>query len=162
MATLTLRFSTSVDGVKNYKIYYRPISTTGTYVPYTSVLRSLVPNVDGICITTIDNLGSGTAYEGYVQPECSTDTSSVFSALIPSQYNFSRDPSSAVAACSLTTRDIVAYGDNTVIQAGVTRFYSESTLATPLINGYYSDGINVYNVNTSGVVISIVACSSLN
>lgn len=162
MATLTLRFATSVDGAKNYKIYYRPISTNGAFVPYTSVTRSLVPNIDGMCVTTIDNLGSGTAYEGYVQADCSNDTSSTFTALIPSQYNFSRDPSSALAACSLTVRDIVAYGDNTVVQAGVTRLYSESTLTTPLLNGFYSDGQNVYNINASGVITSIVACSSLN
>jgi hypothetical protein len=153
MPQITLNFTTNNNPTKGYIVKYREVGTS----QYTIISPN--PTSSPIIIT---GLGSGLSYEGTIQADCGNGqygTVSTFNATVAATFNVSRDPSSATAACALTTRNYTFYAGVAVLQVG-TQLYSNITLTTAYTSpGYYSDGTWVYQVNASGIVLSKATCS---
>lgn len=153
MATLTISFNSDNNPTYGYIVKYRQVGT----VPYTTV----TPNPMGSPIL-ISSLGAGVSYEGTIQADCGNGqfgSISTFSATVAAKFEMARDPSSASNACGLTNFNYTFYSAVAVLVVG-TQLYNDSTLATAYTTGgYYSDGTNVYQVSSAGVVLSVAACT---
>lgn len=153
MATLTISFTSSTTYPTNgYIVKYRQ---TGT-VPYTTVTPN--PTTSPVLI---NSLGSGVSYEGTIQADCGNGqygTVSTFSATVAARFNVSRDPSSASNACALTNKNFVFYSASAVVSQN-TQVYSDVQLSVIFNNaGFYSDGTNVYQISSAGIVLSVALC----
>lgn len=153
MATLTISFSSNNNPTNGYIVKYRQVGT----VPYTTV----TPNPTGSPIL-ISSLGAGVSYEGTIQADCGNGqygSISTFSATVAAKFDMARDPSSASNACGLTNFNYTFYAAVAVLVTG-TQLYNDAALSSAYTTGgYYSDGTNVYQVSSSGVVLSVAACT---
>jgi hypothetical protein len=153
MATLTLNFSTTNNPTNGYIVKYRQVGT----LPYTT----LTPN-PMFSPAIISGLGSGVSYEGTIQADCGNGqygTISTFNATVAAKFDMARDPSSANNACGLTNFNYTFYAAVAVLVVG-TQLYNDSMLTTAYTTGgYYSNGTNVYQVSSAGVVLSVATCT---
>ena len=153
MATLTLSFNTDNNPTNGYIVKYRQVNT----VPYTTV----IPNPMSSPVL-ISGLGSGVSYEGTIQADCGNGqygSVSTFNATVAAKFDMARDPSSAINACGLTNYNYTFYAAVSVLVVG-TQLYTDPRLFTAYTTGgYYSNGTNVYQVSSAGVVLSVAACS---
>jgi hypothetical protein len=153
MATLTLSFASDNNPTNGYIVKYRQVGT----IPYTTV----TPNPTGSPIL-ISSLGSGVSYEGTIQADCGNGqygSISTFSATVAAKFDMARDPSSASNACGLTNFNYTFYAAVAVLVVG-TQLYNDSTLSSAYTTGgYYSNGTNVYQVSSAGIVLSVATCT---
>ena len=153
MATLTISFTTDNNPTNGYVVKYRQVGTEA----YTTVAPN--PMSSPILIT---GLGSGLSYEGTIQGDCGGGqygAVSTFSATVAARFDMARDPSSSLNACGLTNFNYTFYSATINIQVG-TQLYADENLSSPLtIGGFYSDGTNVYNVSSAGVIIAVSVCN---
>jgi hypothetical protein len=153
MATLTLSFSSNNNPTNGYIVKYRQVGT----IPYTTVTPN--PTTSPVLI---GGLGAGVSYEGTIQADCGNGqygTLSTFNATVAAKFDMARDPSSATNACGLTNYNYTFYAAVAVLVVG-TQLYNNATLSGAYSTaGYYSDGTNVYQVSSAGVVLSVAACS---
>lgn len=159
MATLTLEFDSDNNPTNGYIVKYRQVGTTA----YTTV----TPNPTGSPII-ITGLGSGATYEGTVQGDCGNGklgTVSTFNATVAAEFNMYRDPSSAGNACSMANNQsnssvFTFYAAVPVIQVN-TQLYNDAELSSAFTTqGYYSDGVYAYQVNSIGVVVAKTPCNT--
>jgi hypothetical protein len=118
-----------------------------------------------IATIDVDNLLGGYQYQITVQPQCSqTSVGSLltFTKVLPLTLVTGRDPSSSAAACT-ATKNITLYSPTVSVAAGVQLYTTpnvDSVGAVTLnVLGWYSDGIKAYNVNSSGIITSVVNCA---
>lgn len=153
MATLTLNFNSDNNPTNGYIVKYRQVGT----IPYTTV----TPNPMGSPVL-ISSLGAGVSYEGTIQADCGNGqlgSLSTFSATVAAKFDMARDPSSATNACGLTNYNYTFYAAVAVLVVG-TQLYNDSALTNAYTTGgFYSNGTNVYSVSSSGVVLSVSACT---
>lgn len=152
MATLTLSFTSDNNPTNGYIVKYRQVGT----LEYSTV----TPNPTGSPIQ-IQSLGGGVTYEGTIQADCSNGqfgTISTFAATVAAKFDMARDPSSAVNACGLTNYNYTFYAAVALLQVG-TQLYTSANLVTAYTTGgYYSNGTNVFQVSSLGVVLSVAPC----
>jgi hypothetical protein len=153
MATLTISFTSNNNPTNGYIVKYRQVGT----VPYTTVTPN--PITSPVLIT---GLGAGVSYEGTIQADCGNGqfgTISTFSATVAAKFDMARDPSSAANACALTNFNYTFYAAVPVLVQG-TQLYNNATLSSAYTTGgFYSDGTNVYQVSSAGVVLSVSTCT---
>ena len=152
MATLTINFTSDNDPSLGYIIKYRQVGTT----QYTKVDQN--PKSSPILI---QGLGSGVTYEGTIQGDCGNGqlgAINTFTSIVPAKFNMARDPSSANNACALANYNYTFYAAVAVLVEGI-QLYSDADLkvgyTTP---GYFSNGTNVYQVNSVGKILSVATC----
>jgi hypothetical protein len=153
MATLTLSFNSDNNPTNGYIVKYRQVGTT----QYTTV----TPNPRSSPVI-IGSLGSGVTYEGTIQADCGNGqfgSISTFSATVAAKFDMARDPSSAQNACGLTNYNYTFYAAVSVLQVGTQLYGNADLSAAYTTGGYYSNGTTVYQVSSSGVVLSVAACS---
>lgn len=153
MATLTLSFSSDNNPTNGYIVKYRQIGT----IEYTTV----TPNPASSPIQ-IQSLGAGVSYEGTIQADCGNGqygTISTFSATVAAKFDMARDPSSAVNACGLTNYNYTFYAAVSLLQVGTQLYTSGNLTSAYTTGGYYSNGTNVYQVSSLGVVLSVAPCT---
>lgn len=152
MANLTINFVTTNNPTNGYVVKYRQVGTTA----YTTVS----PNPTGTPVL-ITGLGAGASYEGTIQADCGSGqygSVSTFTASVAAVFNMARDPSGVNNACGLANFNHTFYAAFPILQQNM-QLYADSNLAQALTTGgYYSDGINVYNVSSSGIVLSVSVC----
>lgn len=153
MATLTLAFVSTNNPTNGYIVKYRQVGTT----QYTTVTPN--PTSSPILIT---GLGAGLTYEGTIQADCGSGqygTVATFNAKVAAKFTMARDPSSAANACALTNYNYTFYADVPVLVQG-TQLYADDQLGQGFTTGgYYSNGTNVYQVSSLGVIQSITTCT---
>lgn len=153
MATLTLSFNTDNNPTNGYIVKYRQVNT----IPYTTV----IPNPMSSPVL-ISGLGSGVSYEGTIQADCGNGqygSVSTFNATVAAKFDMARDPSSATNACGLTNYNYTFYAAVAVLVVGTQLYTDPRLFGAYTTGGYYSDGTNVYQVSSAGVVLSVAACS---
>lgn len=152
MATLTLSFASDNNPTNGYIVKYRQVNT----LEYTTV----TPNPTSSPIQ-IQSLGAGVTYEGTIQGDCGNGqygTISSFTAAVAAKFDMARDPSSATNACGLTNYNYTFYAAVSLLQVGTQLYTSANLTAAYATGGYYSNGTNVYQVSSLGVVLSVAAC----
>ena len=153
MATLTINFVSNNNPTNGYIVKYRQV---GTEV-YTTLSQN--PMSSPISIT---GLGSGVSYEGTIQADCGNGqkgTVATFNATVAAPFNWSYDPSSSANACSLTTYNNQVYSSTSNLQANQYIYQDEYLTQRVTKAGYYSNGQYIYQVDNSGKILSITACT---
>lgn len=169
MPTITVRFNTTATEppTLGYLVSYKRVGVDAspTFLntnpaPYPDLSNPSQPFVT----IPVGNLTGGYQYEITVQPQCSpTQLGSLltFNKVLPLTLVVARDPSSSVTACA-ASKNITVYSPKAVIDTNTQLFTTQdvdSVGSIPVsVPGWYSDGTNSYNVNSSGFVTSIVPC----
>jgi hypothetical protein len=164
MPTLSVNFYTTATEAPTlgYIVSYRRVGVDAspTFFPVNS---QNTPNQNGIVSIELYGLTPGFQYEVTVQPQCSptsVGTLLTFTKILPVTITTGRDPSSSAAACA-AAKNIILYARQTVtsgVQLYTTPDVDSVNSTTLSITGWYSDGAKAYNVNSSGIVTSVVDC----
>ena len=75
----------------------------------------------------------------------------------PTSFNLSFSAVDGATACANYPTTTTYYSINSVVLGINTPLYTDFALSTPVSNGFYSDGVNYYQV-TSGSISSVTAC----
>jgi len=168
MPKITVRFNTTAlePPTLGYLVSYRRVGvdTSPTFlqvnpVPYPDLSNPLQPVVS----IDINNLTGGYQYEITVQPQCgptSLGSLLTFSKILPVSVILGRDPSSSIAACA-AAKTIPLYAPQALgsgIQLYTTPDVDALGSLTLNVSGWYSDGTKAYNVNSNGIITSVVPC----
>jgi hypothetical protein len=170
MPTITVRFNTTATEppTLGYRVSYRRVGVDASPT-FLSVNPAPYPDLSNpsqpFVTIPVDNLLGGYQYEITVQPQCSPTLLGsllTFTKVLSLKLVTGRDPSSSAAACA-ATKNITLYSPTVNLVAGIQLYTTQDvdTLGSSLtlnVLGWYSDGTKAYNVNSSGIITSVVNC----